>query len=394
MALPISARALSLRYSLIISGIFLVLGLFLPFWPVLLESRGMDAGEIGLLLAATTWVKIVAVPFWGRVADRRGDSRAVLLFLSILSLLAYLWLGATSAFFLLLLGHLLLGIAFNPMIPLTDSAVLQAAPKQGIDYSRVRLWGSATFILGNLIGGELVEVAEGLWFMAAIIASLLLVTAATFSLPMAPPRASTASKSSWRLLLTDRRFLALVLVAGCFQSSHAAYYAVSSLAWLAEGHSETTIAWLWAEGVLVEILLFAVGSRLIGGIGPYRLLLIAGFAGVLRWSATAFSADLSILIAAQSLHALTFAAAHLGSVTLIARMVPSGAAASGQALYAALQGGVMMGLALLLAGFLFEVSPASSFLAMAGLSGLGLLLGLLWRNNLASTAQAKSNPAS
>lgn len=388
-----SARALSLRYSLLIGGIFLVLGLFLPFWPVLLEARGLDAGEIGVLLAATTWVKIVAVPLWGRLADRRGDARSVLLLLGLLSLLAYLWLGFNAAFLLLLLGHLLLGIAFNPLIPLTDSAILQAAPRQGIDYARIRLWGSVTFILGNLVGGELVGIAQGVWFIAAIAASLLLVIGAAFSLPKVPRRARPSTAGTWRLLLSDRRFLVLVLVAGCFQSSHAAYYAVSSLAWLAEGHSESTIAWLWAEGVLVEILLFLVGSRLLLRVGPYRLLLIAGLAGVLRWSGTALSAELPVLVAMQSLHALTFAAAHLGAVTLIARIVPSEAAASGQALYAALQGGIMMGLGLLLAGFLFEISPASSFLAMAGLSAVGFLLALVWHDRLALPPQSESAAA-
>ncbi len=53
----------------------------------------------------------------------------------------------------------------------------------------------------------------------------------------------------------------------------------------------------------------------------------------------------------------------------------------------------MMGLALLLAGMLFEVSPASSFLAMAILSAIGLILSLLWRKTLAPTARSPVVPA-
>ncbi len=383
-----SNRALSIRFSLLVGGIFLVLGLYLPFWPVLLESRGLSAAEIGLLLGATTWIKILGVPVWAGLADRRGDARSVLLLLTFASILAYLWLGATAVFLLLLAGHLFLGFVFNPLAPIADSTILQAGPTRGIDYARVRLWGSVTFIVGSLVGGELVVKADGDWYLAAILTSLCLVGLAVYSLPKAPPRHAAPLKGAWRLLLTDRRFLALVLVSGCFQSSHAAYYAVSSIAWLAEGLSETTIAWLWVEGVVAEILLLAYGSRLLRRLGPQGLLAIAGAAGILRWTATALSADLGVLIAAQSLHALTFAAAHLGSVTLIARTVPKGAAASGQAIYTALQGGIMMGLALVLAGALFSVSTAASFLAMSLLSAIGLVLTLVWRRFLAAGAQA------
>ncbi|GAB5470995.1 MAG: 3-phenylpropionate MFS transporter [Rhodospirillales bacterium] len=374
---------LSLRLSILVGAIFMALGLFLPFWPVLLEMRGMDAAEIGILLAVATWIKIVGVPFWGRMADRRGDARSVLLFLALASLAAYLFLGAAAGFFLLLLGHLLLGFVYNPLIPITDSEILRAGRTSAVDYGRVRLWGSCAFVAGNLAGGGLVELDQGRWFLAAILASLLVAAAAAYSLPPAAASRPPPLRGAWRLLLGDRRFLCLVLIAGCLQASHAAYYAVSSLAWLAAGHSETTIALLWAEGVVVEILLLAYSGRLLARFGAAQLLIIAGAAGVLRWSATAATAELSVLVAAQALHALTFAAAHLGAVHLIARSVPSGAAASGQALYTALQGGIMMGLALLAAGFLYEISAAAAFTAMAVLSAMGFVLALLWRRRLA-----------
>ncbi len=137
---PMSNRALSIRFSLLVGGIFLVLGLFLPFWSVLLESRGLDAGESGLLLAAATWVKIIGLPVWGGLADRRGDARSVLL-LGLCSFFTYLWLGLSDAFLLLLLGHITLGFVFIPLIPLTDSTILQAGQRQGIDYARVRVLG-------------------------------------------------------------------------------------------------------------------------------------------------------------------------------------------------------------------------------------------------------------
>jgi len=374
-----SSFALSLRLAVLVGAIFLALGLYLPFWPVFLEGRGMTPGQIGLLLAATTWIKIAGVPFWGSVAHRSGDARLVLTLLALAAAAAYLGLGASHGFLLLLIGHLVLGFFYNPLIPITDAEILRAGPAAGVDYGRVRLWGSVAFILGNLAGGGLLGLDQGRWFLAAIVASLLVAAVAAIGLPRVATGRSRPARGSWRPLLTDRRFLALILVSGCLQASHAAYYAVSSIAWLAAGLDEETIAWLWAEGVVVEVVLLAFGSRLLARFGAVGLLSLGGAAGVLRWGVTAASSDLVVLAAVQSLHALTFAASHLGAVHLIARTVPANTASSGQALYTALQGGIMMGLALLLAGALYDHWPAGSFLAMAGLSGLGLGLSLLWR---------------
>jgi PPP family 3-phenylpropionic acid transporter len=85
---------------------------------------------------------------------------------------------------------------------------------------------------------------------------------------------------------------------------------------------------------------------------------------------------LPVLIAVQILHALTFGAAHLGAVHFIARHAPQGLAATAQGLYAALSGGLAMGLAILLAGRLYESFAAQAFLAMAVLSAAGLALAL------------------
>jgi PPP family 3-phenylpropionic acid transporter len=38
---------------------FLVVGIQLPFWPIWLAARGLSAREIGIVLAAAIWVKVL-----------------------------------------------------------------------------------------------------------------------------------------------------------------------------------------------------------------------------------------------------------------------------------------------------------------------------------------------
>jgi PPP family 3-phenylpropionic acid transporter len=180
-------------------------------------------------------------------------------------------------------------------------------------------------------------------------------------------------------LFGQRDLLPFLLAASLLQASHAAYYGFSSLSWHAAGIGETTIALLWTEGVVAEVLLFAVSRRLTQRFPPAMLLLGAGLLGCLRWTVTAVSSELAVLIAVQALHAATFAATHLATMHYITRAAPAGLAASMQSLYSALSGGLVMGAAMLLAGWLYETAPSYAFVAMAVIAlaaaGLALLAG-------------------
>jgi len=85
----------------------------------------------------------------------------------------------------------------------------------------------------------------------------------------------------------------------------------------------------------------------------------------------------------QVLHALTFGAAQLGAMHLMARTVPPGAAASAQALYAALSAGLGSGLVMLGAGALYAEYGGHAYLFMALLSAAGLC-GVLWLRRTSS----------
>ena len=75
----------------------------------------------------------------------------------------------------------------------------------------------------------------------------------------------------------------------------------------------------------------------------------------------------------QALHALTFAATHVGALKLVQREAPARVAGVAQTLYAALASGTLAGLAMLLAGALYDAGGAQGYLAMAALGGLGFV---------------------
>lgn len=368
-----------LAFSGFYGAVFLSLGILIPFWPLWLGHRGLSGEQVGLLLACAAWAKSAAVPAVGYLSDRSGQPRRLLVALALLSVGLFLVFPAARGLWSLLLVQVAFALAFHPLIPLAESQALAAARSGLLDYGRMRLWGSLTFIAGSLGAGALLSRGAPDLIIALVAAALAATAVASTQLPGSAPRVSAARASPRDALrlIAERHFVLFLGAAGLLQASHAAYYGFSALHWREHGYSETAIAWLWSEGVVAEVLLFLFGAALVARLGPSGLLVLAAAGGMLRWCLTALSTDLAVLIAAQSLHALSFGAAHLGAMHFLSRGVPVTLSATAQGLYAALSGGLLMGLAALLSGQLYHGDAAAAFGAMAALCALALACALL-----------------
>ena len=331
----------------------------------------MDAAEIGILVAAGLWVGVAAVPLIAQAADRAGERRRVMVGLAAACIAATALFFVTEGFWALLAVSMLASAMLAPLVPLGETLAVRGLGAGTLDYGRVRLWGSITFVLaaaaaGHVIAGRSEELV--LWL---VLAGLVLTLAACLGLRdrRAPP--ATGPRGPLRHLVRNPLF-ALFLSCTCFlQGSHGAYYGFATIAWRAAGHGEGVIGLLWAEGVIAEIILFAFSAKIVRRLGPGRLLVLAAIAGIVRWTAIGLSGHLAILVAVQSLHALTFGATHLAAMHFLARAVPEPIAASAQSLYASLALGVSTGLATILAGILYAKFGTGAFLAMAALSLAG-----------------------
>jgi PPP family 3-phenylpropionic acid transporter len=382
----------SLRLSLFYGAVFLVVGVQTPFWPVWLAARGLDAGEIGVLLAAPHWVKLAANPLAGWAADRTDRNR-VMTVLAVGACLGFALFLAPGGFWSYLLLSIVTGACFSALMPLGDNLALAQVYARGLDYGRLRLWGSITFIAAALLGGRFLAAAPA----DAILYLLLAATALTFVTVTLLPRGARrpiAARSSPFALLGDRRYLLLIAGTSLIQASHSLFYAFGTLHWQALGYSGDVIGMLWAGGVVAEIGLFAMSGALTRRVSPASLLAIAGLAGLARWTIAAFAVALPWLAAAQLLHALTFGAAHLGAMHFLARNVPAELSASGQSLYSALSSGIGFGVAMLATGALYDAFGGRAYLAMAAMAASGTAAALLLAASTRSARQAGTSAVS
>ena len=377
-------KALRLRLSFYYAAMFAMVGVQLPFWPVWLKAQGLDASEIGLVLSAVLWVKVVASPLLAQAADRRQQRRLFMVTLASLALVGYALLPLGSGFWWLVALSVVAGVAFSAVMPLGEAITLSTVYALGLDYGRIRLWGSLTFILASVAVGRLLvgrDVDLVLW---AMLCFLGLTCIACLAMPSPRTVGTGRASGAIRQLLINRTILLLVASSSLIQASHAVLYGFGTLHWRSAGIDDDVIGWLWAEGVIAEILLFAVSNRVVRRLGIRNLLLLAAVAGVVRWTLTALSTELALLLIVQALHGLTFGATHLATMHFIARAVPPEMTATAQSLNAAIAGGIATALALALAGVLFEAYGGMAFLAMAILAALAVVttfaLGRCWRD--------------
>lgn len=367
-------NAPALRLSIFYAAFFTVVGVHLPFWPVWLQAQGLGATEIGTLMALAIGLKVVVNPLVAHVADRTGERKRLMAVLTAIALLGFLLFWLARSFWSILIVSVIFSAAWSAIMPMGESLTVLASHARGLDYGRIRLWGSLSFIFVAVGAGWILE---GKSADAILVISVIALASALVGILLMPDvRSPPAIESRFGTveLMRDKAFVLFVMAAAAVQASHAVYYAFGTLHWRAAGYSETVIGALWAEGVIAEIVLFAFGNIAVHRIGAMRLVALGAAAGVIRWLMTAASDALPVLVLAQALHAFTFGAAHLGAIHFISRHVPPSLSASAQSLYSAVVMGLGISLAILVSGPLYGAFAGGAYAWMAVLSGLGAVL--------------------
>jgi PPP family 3-phenylpropionic acid transporter len=289
----------------------------------------------------------------------------------------------------LLTISLLHAAALAPVTTLADALALgvSASPRRaaGFEYGWVRGTGSAVFILGTLLSGQIV----GEWGLGSILvlqAGQLIVAACTALLVPRPDDTPSAREGAHPPrtqgvvdLLRLAEFRRVIIISGLLLGSHAMHDTFAVVRWTAAGVSPAMVSALWSESVAAEVaVFFLLGPSLVRGLGPHGVMAVAAMAGVVRWVVVGSTTALAALALVQPLHGLTFAALHLACMRVIATIVPSGLAATAQAMYA-LGAAAATAVLTLASGALYARFGGRAFLMMALLCAAAMPVALATR---------------
>ncbi len=397
-----AGRGLAARVSLMFAAMFVIAGTQLPYLPIWLDWAGLNAGEIAAIAAMPMVVRVAITPVVAFAADRSGDHRRFLIGLAWTAMAITLVLGQTRGFWPILLLSLMFAVAVSTIMPLTETVAMRGVRGAGLDYGRMRLWGSLSFIAASFCGGFAIArlgasaviwmLAGGTMLTALAAHGLSRPSAAAVGGAVVEGKDTPVAAGKPRLSLADAMglmrsplFLAFLLAVGAVQAAHATFYAFGTLHWAEQGISSGWAGTLWAIGVTVEIVLMAFSRAVVRRVGAAELIVLGALASVLRWLAMGFDPPLAALIWLQALHGLTYGATHVGAFYLMTRTVPEPQAGTAQAIYASITAGIAMGGAMLVSGQLYATWGGRTYWAMAALAAVGLAASVavrrMWRRS-------------
>ncbi|WP_413993439.1 MFS transporter [Labrys okinawensis] len=379
-----AAVAASVTYALLLTGP----GVYTPFFPLWLAERGFDARDMGLLLAIPMLMRVASAPFtW--IGDGALGPRRTFLFMACCAAFGYAGLVFADGFGTVAVSLAVAFLFSSAATPLLDAIVLSGVSRHGHKYGQIRQWGSLAWLVSGLAAGLLLKHLP-ITTVPPILAILAALTVfAGLALPDDRGRGHRMVRQQSLEGTAPPLLLMAVFVTGvaCIQGAHAFLYSFGTMIWQNQGFSSFQIAELWAIGVVVETSVFLFGSNIAGRLGPYRLILFGGLAGVLRWTLLGFAPSHGLAVAAlQAMHGFTFACVHLATMGWIARFTRSPSARQGLVASA-----IGMGLTIgtVLAGQLYQLFLAHGYFAMALIAAIGIGLVML-----ASVIEARNQPQS
>lgn len=333
--------------------------------------------------------KVIAPFIWGWLADHTGQRLRIIRLASLLSVVCftgvywqqtYLWLAFVIAGF---------GFFWNASLPQFEAVTLNHLGENIGRYSSIRLWGSIGFIVMVASLPSLLD----LYGIALVVDALLVLFIAIWvstRLVGDKPHTHGQQHNTRRLHEVLRQPVVWVLLVACAlqQASHGAYYTFFSIYLEDHGYSRTFTGWMWALGVIAEVVLFLFMYRLIQRFGAARLFVIAMLLTGIRWVVLGTWVDnMAILMLSQLMHAATYGLFHASAIHLIHHCFPGKLQGRGQALYSGLSYGVGGALGSLLSGYAWEyLGAAQTFYIAAAIVGLGWIMAWIYVHEEAANA--------
>ena len=81
------------RLAALYVALFALAGIQMPFFPVWLKAKGVDAGMIGIVIAVPMIVRAFAIPFVARAVDRRDAVRSAIVLASCAGVFGLILVG-------------------------------------------------------------------------------------------------------------------------------------------------------------------------------------------------------------------------------------------------------------------------------------------------------------
>jgi PPP family 3-phenylpropionic acid transporter len=297
--------------------------------------------------------------------------------MSVVLLIPIFWL---TTFEHLVFGIFVFSFFRAAVLPLVEATTLEFNEKHHIPYGKIRIWGSAGFIVLAFGLGKVIDMTSLQTVLYAIFAVTAVNLISILSLPRQDIirfRASLSLKST----LLKKPIILFFLCCMLMQISHGTYYSFFSIHLEHQGYTKSWIGVLWAFGVFSEIFLMYFAQRLIAAFGLLQVYSLAFLLTAIRWCVYSITASFVPLLAGQILHSFSYGVFHVAAITHTYCKFTENNRGTGQSLYSGITFGAGSIIGFLLNGAFYDrFGPYTLFgvSAVIAFVGFGLSLYLAW----------------
>ncbi len=393
-------------------------GALMPVLPLFIRDQGIDAAQLGIIIAAWPIAKLVFEPVFGWWADRHARKPQMVAGVLVLSVVSVLPLVATG-FWALFILRFIAGAAAAAYDPAARGMLTDAtqADERGEAFGFYAAFQIGGFAVGPAIGGIGAALFGGYAFPFIASGALAVVGAVVLMRYLSPAphvvedeafehhpevqprpagdpftasetavvptdRGSTEPQAPIRAVFNRTVITALVFTFG-LHLTFGTYEVVWALYLVALGAS---VAWVGVSFVLFsvpEMLVAPFAGRYVDRNGPLRPIIITGL--VIVTTGTIYAVSRSYLVSSfvAPLEAAATAAMMPALYTILGRGSPAGRSSTAQGLFGATS---TLGLivASVVAGGLFEIDMSLPFIFFVVGIAVSMTIGLLLYRSLPS----------
>jgi len=358
---------------------FSILGIFIPYFNLHCYHLRFSPFEIGLLSGAMTLMKLISPLLWSWRADQKKNRKKIFLITTLGSAIAFLPCIWLKDFFPMLAMIFSYSFFFMGILPLIEAATLETVELRGGEYGKIRLWGSLGFIFASLGCGYLIDLFSTriALYLTGVFSFLLLIP--VMRIPeMTAPKPERETGFPAITVLKRPEILIFLILCILMQISHGTYYGFFAIFMESLGFTKSIVGICWTLAVLCEITVMFRYQHWFGKRRPQTWLVLCFLFAACRWWLTAEANSLPLFLLAQSLHAFTYGAFHIASLTYLNQNVPARFRTSAIGLLSALAYGLGGTLGAIFSGVFYDSLGARSLFNFSGFFSLAGSLLALW----------------
>ncbi|MFN8622318.1 MAG: MFS transporter [Chloroflexota bacterium] len=329
------------RLRLLYASYGIAMGFLTPWNVPQMLGEGLTPEVIGLVLGVAALASMLAYPVWGILADTVLGRERTLLLSGVLG--AFVGLGllaAGSQPALLALVVILASVVIAPIAPVTDALSLGTVGQDARAYGRIRLLGSAGWVVGVLTAGPLYAIGgpapvRALYVVMSLSICLAVGLGRTVARPERARRAPeerisvTSLRAAMRFSPVFLPFLGVLLLVTVATS---ASWSFVTLRILDEGGGPVLIGVASAMPAIAEIPLFASVGRLTDRFGLRALFSIGCLITASQMLVVAVAPNAAIVAVVRLLDGAGFALRYTATVIIAGRGLPERLRATGQSM--------------------------------------------------------------